>query len=207
VINLLSLGLIFPKQIEMSVLMKETDQEKALKEILGLRDFSKATLSYQKYLSLINSYLKTIYEDRADSGKCLNVYFQSSEYRNACHNGKNIGDIKLLEPDDIEQMLYEEGQYSALIKKLKICYQMFSAVNSDPKNNNSLYELASILGILPENDKPTLFSWILQREGITTPEKEQLNEKIEKNSGPFRVVADTLARLFINHQKRVCKFT
>ena len=176
--------------------MKETYQEKNFKEALGFPGFTEVTFSYQKNLLLINGHLKTIFKDRADSGNCLNAYFQSSEYRKACHNGKNIGDIKLLKTDDIEQMLHEEEQYSALIEDLTKCRQKFLAASGEERNK-CICELASILGILPEKEKKTLFSWIIQREGITIQEQEQLNRKIVEYAGPFGIAADRLARLFI----------
>ena len=101
--------------------MIETPQEKSFKEALATigipPDFTTVTFSYQNNLLIINEHLRAIFGDRADSEKCLNAYFHSSEYRKACHNGKNIGDIKLLKIDDIEQMLHEEEQYSALIEQ------------------------------------------------------------------------------------------
>jgi len=180
--------------------LKETPQEKRFKEMLGtigIPDFVEVTSSYQKDLLLINEHLKTIFGDRADSEKCLHAYFNSPEYRKACHNGKNIGDIKLINIDDIEQMLHEEEQYSELIRDLFKCYQKFSAAVSGKEKNKYIYELASILGVLPENDKQTLFSWIIQRESITRHEKEQLYKKIEKNIILLDIAADRLARLFI----------
>jgi hypothetical protein len=175
----------------------ETPQEKNFKKILGIPASANFTLSYQKGLLLINEHLKTIFGDRADPEKCLHAYFHSSEYRKACHNGKNIGDIKLLKTDDIEQMLHEEEQYSALIRDLTKCHQKFSLTASGKEKNKCIYELASILGVLPENDKQTLFSWIIRREGITIHEQEQLYKKIEENIISLDIVVDSLTKLFI----------
>ena len=166
------------------------------KEMTGIPDWVELTFSYQKTLLLINSHLKTIYGDRADLKKCLDAYFHSSEYRNSCHNGKKLEDIKLLQPDKIKQMLLEEEQYSASVEKLEKCYLKFEAAASDEEKNKYIYELASILGILPENDKQIFFPWILQREGMTIHEKKLLHKKIAEDIKPLSVAAETLARFF-----------
>jgi hypothetical protein len=99
--------------------------------------------------------------------------------------------------DDIERMLSEEEQYSALIGELTKCHQKYMATSSTPEKNKCIHELASILGFLPLNNKQTLFSWIPQREGIKIHEQEQLHKKIEENIVLLGIAADTLARLFI----------
>jgi len=181
--------------------LKETPQEKNFKETLATLgfppDFTTVTFSYQNNLLIINEHLKAIFGDRADPEKCLNAYYNSSEYRKACHNGKNIEDIKLLKIDDIEQMLHEEEQYSVLIRDISKYNQKLSAAVLGKDKNKCIYELASILGVLPENDKQTLFSWILQRENITIDEQEQFYKKIEKNIVSLDIATDKLARLFI----------
>jgi hypothetical protein len=180
--------------------LKETYQEKKFKEALGMLGFpdsTEVTFSYQKDLLLVNQHLNAIFGDRADLKRCLDAYFHSSVYLSECHNGKNIEDIKLLKIDDIEQMIHEENQYSALKNDLEKYHQKFLTAALGEEKNSCTYELASILGILPGNDKQPLFSWILQREDITIQEKELLHKKIKENMGPFGIAADTLARLFI----------
>jgi len=165
--------------------------------MLGFLDSTEVTFGYQKDLLLVNHHLDAIFGDRADSKKCLDAYFHSSKYLRECHNCKNIKEIILLKIDDIKQMIHEEDQYSALKRDLEKYHQKFLAAAPGKEKNKCIYELASILGILPENDKQSLFSWIIQKEGITIQEKEQLYKKIEERMGSLSIAADTLARFFI----------
>ena len=179
--------------------MKESLQEKIFKEAFpeSIRDNLEITSNYQKILLLVNDHLKTIYGNQANLEKCSNAYFCSSEYRNSSHNVKNIENVKLLESNNIKQMIIEDEQYSLKVNELIKCYQEYMQKYPNTRCDEYLYKLAALLGILPENNTRTLFTWILQKKGISPSKQAQFQKSIRENIVLLDIITNTLTKLFI----------
>lgn len=178
--------------------MNETPQSKAFRETLpeDLRNIAQVSFSYQKLLQITNSHLKTIYGKRADLTKCLDAYFASSEYRENCHFVKRCPDLPLIGKDDIEDMLYEEEKYSAQVNMLLRCHQEISSASLHVNKYNYIYQVASILGVLPDQNNDSLYRWIIQKDGITQQEQKQLYQRIRENGNIFSLITDVLTKMF-----------
>lgn len=89
--------------------MGTTIKEKILQELpANIRKNANVTMSYQTYLQLINSHLKTIYGEYADWTKCIDYYFNSQEYKTNCHQVEKCEDIPIIDRDSLNKMLNEE---------------------------------------------------------------------------------------------------
>ncbi|MCL2195986.1 MAG: FRG domain-containing protein [Treponema sp.] len=179
--------------------MKENAQEKAFREMLpeNIRGmFESITFGYQDFLLLINGHLKTIYGERADLQNCLDAYFNGAEYREAFCKGDNINKIKLLKPDDIYKMIYEERQYSSFVNEAIKCFNEMNT-SSDTKEINIMLKLSIILGLLPEKNENSLFQWLINKEGISFDENEELYKKIKININLLDIISNTIIKFFI----------
>lgn len=152
----------------------------------NVRKNANVTMSYQTYLQLINSHLKTIYGEYADWTKCIDYYFDSQEYKTNCHHVEKCEDIPIIDRDSLNRMLNEEVQYSSKIKQLL----------GDGKEGS--VNKANVLGIQPEVDTDGLFKWIINRTYDKNNQYEQIKKKFEGNLNLVYMITDIMSSLFLN---------
>ena len=178
---------------------QETFQEKLFHDMLPhyLSSNTRVTFGYQNYLRIIQSHLQTFYGHRADWSKCVDMYFRSTVYKTLCHSINRCEDIPIITSDQLYGMIREEKEYqTSVINLLRLNRVIQDAGESS--NVNDIYRAAEILGIMPDQETPGLFSWLIQREGLSDKEKREIRDKISENTTLFKVIINLCATLFVS---------
>ena len=182
----------------MSLKLKNmTEQERSFWEMLpeGLQQISTVTMSYQNAFVIINEHLRTIYGERTDWKKCISAYQESDFYRNGSHIVRKCEDMSLVTTDEIRNMLAEEEQDQAKAAEL---VSMLSSLSSDEKDTaeKATLEAAKILGILPDSQEG-LFTWIVNKEGMTEKERQELWQRIHQEQGLLNMIVKELIDSYV----------
>ena len=177
---------------------QETFQEKSYHDMLpsDLKSTAHVTFGYQDYLRIIQKHLQTFYGNRADWSQCVDMYFRSPVYQDFCHNAKQCEDIPIITAEQLYKMIQENEDYQTNIENFLQLNQIIKDSGAYA-NANDIYRAAAMLGILPDQETPGLFSWLIQREGLSDKEKQEIRDKISGNIRLFALIIDLLSTLFV----------
>ena len=174
-----------------------TDQEQRVwKQLpIGLQQIATVSMSYQSSFQIINKHLQTIYGDRAEWKKCLAAYQKSSFYRQGSHIVRKCDDLRLVTTDELRVMLDEEEKYRTTAAAL---VRMLPDISNEDKavSEKATREAARILGILPDC-RTGLFTWILNKDGMTTEESVRLNQTINQNHALLNMIVKLLIDTYV----------
>lgn len=177
---------------------QETFQEKLFHDTLppDFKSVAHVTFGYQDYLRIIQKHLQTFYGHRADWSQCVDMYFHSTVYQNFCHNVKRCEDIPIITAEQLYTMIQEDEDYQANIENFLRLNQIIKDAGTHA-NANDIYRAAELLGISPDQETPGLFCWLIQREGLSDQEKQEIRDKISGNIRLFALIIDLLSTLFV----------
>lgn len=177
---------------------QETSQEKSYHDMLppDLESNAHVTFGYQDILRIIQKHLQTFYGHRADWSQCVDVYFRSTVYQDFCHSVKRCEDIPIITKEQLYTMIQEDENYQANIDDFLKLNQIIKEAGKYV-NVNDIYRAAKMLGILPNQETPGLFSWLVCREGLSGKEQQDIENRISENIGLFALIIDLISTLFV----------
>lgn len=174
--------------------MEEKDKERLLQGFpQKIRENADVTMSYQAYLRAINKHLISIYGECANWTRCVNGYFKSDFYNQNCHYVKNCEEIPVLSRDDIDNMLKQEEEYSTSVTELLSLREMLSNTNKD-----TIYSIASLLGIHPDIKDNSIYKWILNRDYLNSIQYNQVKNSFDSNLQLVSLIGEVLSDMFHN---------
>ena len=167
-----------------------TQQEKEFWNLLPeeLQQISTVTMSYQNSWAIINKHLRTIYGDRVDWKKCISAYQKS-------HIVRKCEDMPLVTTDEIRNMLAEDEKDRVTSAKLVEMLPLISSNDREAAGKATL-EAAKLLGILPDN-REGLFTWIVNKEGMTEKEQLDLEQKIRQEMILLNIIVKVMIDSYI----------
>lgn len=177
--------------------MKETPQAKQFRESLPpeLQGMTSVTMSYQKYLRIINGHLQTLFGTAADWNHCLDRYYKSNEYVKSCRFITSCDEIPELTRADLDAMLAEEQNYSDKVSELKRNSRMILTDNLPSTNKDELLlQNIAILGLSLEHNKETIFNWLIDRSRIS--KEIDVNWMRERHQPLLGIIENIMSALF-----------
>ena len=167
-----------------------TQQEKAFWNLLPeeLQQISTVTMSYQNSWAMINKHLRTIYGDRADWKKGISAYQKR-------HIVRKCEDMSLVTTDEIRNMLAEDEKDRVTSAKLVEMLPLISSKDREAAGKATL-EAAKLLGILPDS-REGLFTWIVNKEGMTEKEQLDLEQKIRQEMALLNIIVKAMIDSYV----------
>ena len=167
-----------------------TQQEKAFWNLLPeeLQQISTVTMSYQNSWAMINKHLRTIYGDRADWKKGISAYQKR-------HIVRKCEDMSLVTTDEIWNMLAEDEKDRVTSVKLVEMLPLISSNDREAAGKATL-EAAKLLGILPDS-REGLFTWIVNKEGMTEKEQLDLEQKIRQEMALLNIIVKAMIDSYV----------
>lgn len=176
----------------------ETSLEKKFHDLLSRSTDAKfrVTFGYQQSLHVIQNHLQTFYGKRADWKQCLSSYFHSDTYKGFCHDASCCEEIPILSNDELYQMVQDDQDFQANINRFLQLNQKIKDAGEHP-DSSDIYQAAEILGILPEQKTPGLYSWLILRDHFSEEEKEAAWQKIAGDLRLMALIVDLFSTLFM----------
>ena len=176
--------------------MERSEQTRVFKENLPdtIKNMAEVTLSYKKIWEIIINRLIDIYGDYANPEINIKKHVDSKEFNNQCHYVKKIKSIPIIEFDDIQRMIDEDEEYSNQVSRL---LELNKSYVNNNANKDIILEMASILGILPDNNEG-LFSILVNKKDMSNEEKNHFHKTILQSFNLLEIIVKTLTDLFID---------
>ena len=172
--------------------MRTSPQAEQFKKCLPeeLQEVSDVSFSYQTAWHIVTNHLKTLYGKYADPQYCLDTYYASNEYKQNCQMVRRCPDIPLINKGDIQRMLREEDEYSRTVNDLL-------AIQNRDESTETITQLASLLGVLPEDNPKALYRYLVARHQISDDAQKKILETIRTNSNLLMIITKILTRNFL----------
>ncbi len=176
---------------------KQTQLEKnwqdRITEAIGID--CEVSLAYQDSLNMARNHLNALYGERANWNNCLKKYYRRSP-QPPISIAATSENIPIITSDTIQQLFDDEIQSQ---KKINELHDLIKTIDnaSDPLYFESLKRAAMLFGIWPDQPEPGLFQWLIDRDGMTSLEKDTILNKISNAPAPLAIIIRFLYDMFI----------